>query len=71
MVHHGFLKSWQAGGLNLKVVDYVVEAVEQCKQAHKSEQPISVFVTGMHGVCSVIMPTTHLTDYCAVNQSSK
>ena len=67
MVHHGFLKSWQAGGLNLKVVDYVVEAVEQCKQSHKSEQPTTVFVTGMHKVCSVIMPTTNLTGYCAVN----
>ena len=63
MVHHGFLMSWQAGELNLKVINYIMEAVEQCKQHHKSEQPTTVFVTGMHEVCSVIMPTTHLMEW--------
>ena len=51
----GFLKSWLAGGLNFKVVNHILEAVQQCKQQSKSEQPVRVFVTGglpvQHDVC--------------------
>lgn len=47
LVHVGFLKSWLAGGLKIKVVNLILEAVQQCKQRSKSEQPVTVFVTGM------------------------
>ena len=47
LVHVGFLKSWLAGELKLKVVNLVLEAVQQCRQQSKSEQPVTVFVTGM------------------------
>ncbi|KAL3143143.1 hypothetical protein ABBQ38_003412 [Trebouxia sp. C0009 RCD-2024] len=46
LVHVGFLKSWLAGGLKLKVVNQVLEAVQQCKQRSGSDQPITVLVTG-------------------------
>lgn len=47
MVHVGFLKSWLAGGLKLKVVNQVLEAVQQCKQRSGSDHPITVLVTGV------------------------
>ena len=47
LVHVGFLKSWLAGGLKYKVVDHILEAVRQCKLESKSEQPVTVFVTGV------------------------
>ena len=48
LVHVGFLKSWLAGGLKVKVVNKVLEAVQQCKQQSKSDHPITVLVTGLH-----------------------
>ena len=47
LVHVGFLKSWLAGGLKYKVIDHILEAVRQCKLESKSQQPVTVFVTGM------------------------
>lgn len=46
LVHVGFLKSWLAGGLNHKVIGYIMEAVQQCKLQSKSAQPVTVLVTG-------------------------
>ena len=46
LVHVGFLKSWLAGGLKLKVVNKVLEAVQLCKQQSKSDGPVTVLVTG-------------------------
>ena len=46
LVHVGFLKSWLAGGLKLKVVNKVLEAVQQCKQRSNSDRPVTVLVTG-------------------------
>ena len=46
LVHVGFLKSWLAGGLKLKVVNKVLEAVQLCKQQSKSDRPVTVLVTG-------------------------
>ena len=47
LVHVGFLKSWLAGGLKHKVVSHILEAVCQCKQESRSDQPVKIFVTGM------------------------
>jgi len=49
-VHVGFLKSWLAGGLKVKVVNRVLEAVQQCNQSCKSDVPTSVFVTGIQSL---------------------
>ncbi|KAL3155310.1 hypothetical protein ABBQ38_010874 [Trebouxia sp. C0009 RCD-2024] len=46
LVHVGFLKTWLADGLKLKVVNQVLEAVQQCKQRSGSDQPITVLITG-------------------------
>ena len=46
LVHVGFLKSWLAGGLKLKVVNKVLEAVQLCKQQSKSDGPVTILVTG-------------------------
>ncbi|KAA6429424.1 MAG: hypothetical protein FRX49_00818 [Trebouxia sp. A1-2] len=46
LVHVGFLKSWLAGGLKHKVVSHILEAVRQCKQESRSDQPVKIFVTG-------------------------
>ncbi|KAA6424283.1 MAG: hypothetical protein FRX49_05495 [Trebouxia sp. A1-2] len=46
LVHVGFLKSWLAGGFKAKVVNRVLEAVQQCRQTCKSHAPTTVFVTG-------------------------
>ena len=46
LVHVGFLKSWLAGGFNVKVVNQVLEAVQQCKEQSGSGHPVTVFVTG-------------------------
>ena len=46
LVHVGFLKSWLAGGLKLKVVNKVLEAVQHCKQHSTSDGPVTVLVTG-------------------------
>ena len=46
LVHVGFLKSWLAGGLKVKVINHVLAAVCQCNQQSKSGQPVTVFVTG-------------------------
>jgi len=53
LVHVGFLKSWLAGGLKYKVVSHILEAVQQCKQESESDQPVKIFVTGKHCVCSM------------------
>ena len=53
LVHVGFLKSWLAGGLKYKVVDHILGAVRQCKAESKSEQPVTVFVTGMQNQVSL------------------
>ena len=48
LVHVGFLKSWLAGNLNLKVINQVLEAVKQCKQqSNQPDKAVTVFVTGM------------------------
>ena len=52
LVHVGFLKCWLAGGLNVKVVTAVTEAVQHCKQQSKSGQPVTVLVTGRPQGCS-------------------
>ena len=56
MVHHGFLQSWVADNLQTKVVDYVLEAVDQCREQSQSDQPVTVFVTGTHLTCLLMDP---------------
>ncbi|DBA85888.1 TPA: hypothetical protein ACH3X1_005433 [Trebouxia sp. C0004] len=56
LVHVGFLKSWLAGGLKVKVVNRVLEAVQQCKQSCKSHVPTTVFVTGIHLLIPCLPP---------------
>lgn len=46
LVHVGFLKSWLAGGLNLKVITAVLEAVQHCRNLQSPANQITVFVTG-------------------------
>ncbi len=48
LVHVGFLKTWLAGALNVKVVSHAVKMVQQCKEHSQSAQPVTVYVTGMH-----------------------
>lgn len=68
LVHVGFLKSWLAGGLKLKVVNKVLEAVQQCRQQSKSDRPVTVLVTGE--VADTHLPVTnpppplHCTLHC-------
>jgi len=38
---------WLAGGFKLRVVNRVLEAIQQCEQQSKSDHAITVFVTGM------------------------
>lgn len=45
LVHHGFLRSWLAGGLNEKVINHIVDIIMQSEQQPK--QPFTVYVTGM------------------------
>ena len=57
LVHVGFLKSWLAGGLKVKIVNKVLEAVQQCKQQQsKSDQPVTVLVTGKVGDTHLPLP---------------
>ena len=46
LVHVGFLKSWLAGGLNQKVVNCVIQAVEQCRSQADPAEKVQVYVTG-------------------------
>ena len=46
LVHVGFLKSWLAGGLNLKVITAVLNAVQQQRDSPDCPAKITVFVTG-------------------------
>lgn len=69
LVHVGFLKSWLAGGLHCKVVNQVVEAVQQCKDQSKSDHPITVFVTGMasiarQSVCAAVHAAVQVRSTC-------
>ena len=43
LVHMGFLKSWVAGGLGVKVVQRVKELVEN---GCKAGVPVKIYVTG-------------------------
>ena len=44
MVHVGFMRSWLAGGLNVKVIDRIMHLV----QAATPTQRLLIYVTGMH-----------------------
>ena len=55
LVHVGFLKSWLAGGLDVKVVSHVAKVVQQCKEQSQSSQPVTVYVTGMHAPLKTVV----------------
>lgn len=55
LVHVGFLKSWLAGGFNLKVISAVLQAVQHCRSLQSPADKITVFVTGQDcctGLCT-------------------
>lgn len=45
LVHVGFMKSWQAGNFNQKVINRIMELVLSCKPA---SDKLKIYVTGAH-----------------------
>ena len=45
MVHAGFMRCWQAGGLNIKVLDHVKQLVQEFQQT-QLQQEMKIYVTG-------------------------
>lgn len=62
MVHAGFKRCWQAGGLNAKVLDHVRRLVHhfQHTQLH---QDLRIYVTGNAAVFADL-PPFHVQSYC-------
>ena len=45
MVHAGFMRCWQAGGFNTKVLEHVRQLVQEFQQA-QLQQELKIYVTG-------------------------
>ncbi len=53
LVHVGFMKTWLAGNLNLKLIDRIMEIVQSWKAEHDPSQAPKIYITGKPFACAM------------------